>query len=68
MNAKLSSRKARRPVVAAAVAALAALSVAGPAQASLSNGLRNGGCLSGIQVGHISNPDGSYTPICQTFD
>ncbi|MEA2371016.1 MAG: hypothetical protein QOH12_1410 [Solirubrobacteraceae bacterium] len=67
-NTQPSYRKAVRRLAAAGLATLAALSVAVPAQASLSTGLKNGGCLSGIMVGHISHPDGSYTPICQTLD
>jgi hypothetical protein len=61
------SRKARRPLITALATVAAALSVAGPAQAALSGGVTNGGCVSGIQVGHITHNDGSYTPICATF-
>jgi hypothetical protein len=61
------ARRARRPLAATAIAALAALSIAGPAQAALVGGVTNGGCTTGLQVGHITHPDGSYTPICQTF-
>jgi hypothetical protein len=67
MNAKPSSRKIRRPLAAAAVTVLAALSLAGPASAALVGGVTNGGCTAGLQVGHITHGDGSITPICQTF-
>lgn len=61
------TRKLRRSIAAVAVAALAGLAVAGPAQAALVGGVTNGGCLSGIQVGHITHSNGDITPICQTF-
>lgn len=67
MNAKQSPRKARRPLAATAIAVLAALSIAGPAEAALIGGVTNGGCTTGLQVGHVSHADGSVTPICQTF-
>jgi uncharacterized membrane protein len=56
---------ARTRIAAGLVAAIAALAVAAPAQAELVGGVRNGGCLSGIQVGTANNDDGSTTPVCR---
>lgn len=68
MNAKPSSRPSRRRIVGGLIAGLAALTIAAPAQADLSAGVTNGGCLEGIQVGHIHKPNGDIVPICRTVN
>ncbi|HEU0315825.1 MAG TPA: hypothetical protein VFR49_00760 [Solirubrobacteraceae bacterium] len=70
MNAQLtqsSPRRLRSRLVAGIVAGLAALTIAGPAQADLVGGVTNGGCITGIQVGHVTHASGEITPICQTL-
>lgn len=67
MNTQLSPRRFRRTVLGAAAAGLAALTIAVPAQAALIAGVTNGGCTSGVQVGHITRATGEIVPICQTF-
>jgi hypothetical protein len=53
----------------AAVAAAAALGVAGPAQANtLQRGVTNGGCLQGIQVGNMPQANGDSVPICMVIN
>lgn len=61
-----SRTTSKRTRLAAGLAAtLAALCVAAPAQAELVGGVRDGGCLQGVQVGSAANSDGSVTPICR---
>lgn len=61
-----SRTTAKRTRLAAGLAAtLAAFAVAAPAQAELVGGVRDGGCLQGVQVGSATNNDGSVTPICR---
>jgi hypothetical protein len=67
MTIQTATRKPRRLAVAAVAAGIAALSIAGPAQAALVGGVTNGGCTTGIQVGHVTHANGEVTPICQTF-
>ena len=55
----------RTRIAAGLAATLAALCLAAPAQAELVGGVRDGGCLSGVQVGSATNSDGSVTPICR---
>jgi hypothetical protein len=55
----------RTRIAAGLAAAIAALAVAAPAQAELVGGVRDGGCLQGVQVGSATNSDGSVTPICR---
>jgi hypothetical protein len=66
MNATHTRIKPRR-LATGLLAGLAALSIAGPAQAALVGGVTNGGCVTGIQVGHITHANGAVTPICQTI-
>jgi uncharacterized membrane protein len=55
----------RTRIAAGLAAVVAALAVAAPAQAELVGGVRDGGCLQGVQVGSAHNGDGSVTPICR---
>ena len=55
----------RTRIAAGLAATLAALCLAAPAQAELVGGVRDGGCLQGVQVGSATNSDGSVTPICR---
>jgi hypothetical protein len=68
MTIQSAARKSRRLAAAAVVAGVAALSIAGPAQADLTGGVTNGGCITGIQVGHVTHANGDVTPICHTFN
>jgi hypothetical protein len=53
----------QRPRLAAGLAAtLVALALAAPAQAELVGGVRDGGCLQGVQVGTAHD---GHTPICR---
>ena len=62
-----SRTASKRTRIAAGLATmLAAFCVAVPAaQAELVGGVRDGGCLQGVQVGSATNSDGSVTPICR---
>ncbi|MEA2299176.1 MAG: hypothetical protein QOF77_2112 [Solirubrobacteraceae bacterium] len=62
------SRTTRASVAATLAAGLAALFVAAPAQADLTMGGKGLGCIQGIQVGHVHNPDGTVSPICYTVN
>ena len=64
MTASRTTSKRTR-IAAGLAATLAALCLAAPAQAELVGGVRDGGCLQGVQVGSAQNPDGSVTPICR---
>jgi hypothetical protein len=68
MTTQFATRKPRRVLAAALVAGVAALSIAGPAQADLVGGVTNGGCITGIQVGHVTHANGDVSPICRTFN
>jgi uncharacterized membrane protein len=61
--ARTAARRTR--LAAGLAAAIAALAVTAPAQAELVGGVRDGGCLQGVQVGSATNSDGSQTPICR---
>jgi hypothetical protein len=58
----------RASLAAVLTAGLAALSIAAPAQADLTKGGAGLGCIQGIQVGHVHNPDGTVSPICYTVN
>ena len=60
-----STTSTRTRIAAALATVVAALAVAAPAQAELVGGVRDGGCLQGVQVGSATNSDGSVTPICR---
>jgi hypothetical protein len=62
-TSRTTSKRTR--LTAGLAATLAAFCVAAPAQAELVGGVRDGGCLQGVQVGSATNSDGSVTPICR---